>query len=66
MPTCEKSKEIKLLYDKALEVYMSENLVEAQKLFEDLVQNYDDNPSKYFLESIKNNHMWGVHIMKTK
>lgn len=66
MPACEKSKEIKTFYDEALESYISGDLQKAKELFKDLIQKYDDNPSKYFLQTISNNQMWGVHIMKTK
>lgn len=66
MPSTKKSKELKRLYDKALELYISGNFTEAQRLFSDLVKNYDDTPSKYFLELLKEGHPWGVHKMTTK
>ncbi len=66
MPSDEKSKEIKKLYDEALEVYISGDFTQAQIMFTALVKNYDDNPSKHFLELIKEKHPWGVHKMTTK
>lgn len=66
MPHTERSKQIKELYDKALEVYKSGDFKEAEKLFYRLIQEFDDNPSKYFLDLIKDEHPWGVHKMTTK
>ncbi len=62
----DESKIIKELYDKALSVYKSENLKEAQMLFNSLVEKYDDNPSKFFIKNIQNGQSWGVHKMTTK
>jgi len=66
MPTTQKSKEIKKLYDEALSIYKSGDFVEAKKLFNSLVEDYDDNPSKYFLPHIEDEQPWGVHKMTTK
>ncbi len=66
MPDTAESKTIKELYDKALDVYKSEDFKEAEILFASLVQDYDDHPSKYFLEHIKDEQPWGVHKMTTK
>ena len=57
---------LKLLYDKALEVYIAGNLAEALFLFEELLKEYDDPVSRYFVENIKNSKKWGVHKMTTK
>lgn len=66
MPDTDKAKKIKKLYDKALSIYKSGDFKEAEVLFSALVEEYDDNPSKYFLEHIKDGQPWGVHKMTTK
>ncbi len=66
MPSDNRSKEIKKLYDVALEVYISGDFSKADKMFSELIKNYDDHPSKYFLELVKEKHPWGVHKMTTK
>ena len=66
MPTSEESKNIKTLYDEALQNYKDAKFEIADKLFTDLIDKYDDNPSKYFLELVKDKHPWGVHRMTTK
>jgi len=66
MPNSEKSEKIKAVYDKALSFYKKDKLKEAEELFEKLVKEYGDNPSKYFLSSVKDKHPWGVHKMTTK
>ena len=66
MPTDDNSRAIKKEYDKALEIYKSGKLEDAQNIFHNLIVKYDDNPSKYFLNDIENNHPWGVHKMTTK
>ena len=38
----------------------------ADTLFTNLIDKYDDNPSKYFLSLVKDKHPWGVHRMTTK
>jgi adenylate cyclase len=66
MPNADEYKEIKKLYDKALTVYKSADFKEAELLFVYIVEKYDDNPSKYFLQHIKNEQPWGIHKMTTK
>ncbi|WP_321779246.1 adenylate/guanylate cyclase domain-containing protein [Sulfurimonas sp.] len=66
MKNDDESKTIKELYDKALSVYKSDKLEEAQMLFSSLVDKYDDNPSKFFLKNIKDGQLWGIHKMTTK
>ncbi|WP_373036786.1 CHASE2 domain-containing protein [Sulfurimonas sp.] len=66
MPDTDKAKKIKKLYDKALSVYKNGDFKEAEVLFSALVEEYDDNTSKYFLEHIKDGQPWGVHKMTTK
>ena len=66
MPKTKQSLEIKQLYDEALQVYIDGDLFKAGELFDKLVKSYDDNPSKYFLSHIKENHPWGVNKMTTK
>ena len=61
-----KSLEIKKLYDEALDCYKQDNIENAKEYFTILVEQYNDTPSKYFLENIKNKHPWGVHKMTTK
>ena len=57
---------LKLLYDKALEVYIQGDLQEAGLLFEEILAAYDDPVSHYFLENIRALKAWGVHKMTTK
>jgi len=66
MPNSDKSREIKKLYDVALTIYKRGDFKEADVLFTSLVEDYDDNPSKYFLPHIKDEQPWGVHKMTTK
>ncbi|MBU1990713.1 adenylate/guanylate cyclase domain-containing protein [bacterium] len=66
MPSSERSKEIKKLYDEALEVYISGEFEKAETLFEHLVEKYKDSVSLYFLPLVKEKHPWGVHKMTTK
>lgn len=66
MSVSDTTKEIKALYDEALKVYIEGDFEKADKLFTELVENFDDNPSKYFLPLIKEKHPWGVHKMTTK
>ncbi len=66
MSTTDKSRDIKVEYDKALDFYKNGDYVEAEKLFTKLVEDYDDNPSKYFLLHVKEKHPWGVNKMTTK
>ena len=66
MPTTQDAINIKNLYDEALQSYKDGKFEIADKLFTDLIDKYDDNPSKYFLSLIKDKHPWGVHRMTTK
>ncbi|EDZ61870.1 adenylate cyclase [Sulfurimonas gotlandica GD1] len=66
MPDSDKSREIKKLYDEALRIYKSGDFKKAEVLFDRLVKDYDDHPSKYFLPHIKDEQPWGVHKMTTK
>ena len=66
MPQDELSNNLKEKYDKALELYKEQNLKEAQQIFIQLVEDYDDGPSKYFLKNIEVDLQWGVHKMTTK
>ncbi|MEA1982729.1 MAG: adenylate/guanylate cyclase domain-containing protein [Campylobacterota bacterium] len=66
MPTCEESRVVKKLYDKALSIYKSGDFAQAQTLFVELVEVYKDTPSAYFLKNIKESKQWGVHKMDTK
>ena len=66
LPNTPKSQEIKKLYDSALSLYKNEQFAEAQKIFNILIEKYDDNPSKYFLPNVIEGHPWGVHKMTTK
>lgn len=66
MPTSAHSKEIKVLYDEALAIYIDGDFMMANKLFTSLVEIYEDGPSKYFLKSVKENIPWGIHKMTTK
>lgn len=60
------SKEIKEKYDEALNAYEALDFDNAQKLFEILVDKYNDSVSAYFLPFVKEKHPWGVHKMTTK
>ena len=66
MPTTKDAKEIKKLYDKALEVYIAGDLKKAEQLFSQLLHNYDDGLSRYFLKNIQKRKVWGTCIMQTK
>lgn len=66
MPNTKKSRKIKKLYNEALSVYKSGDFKAAEILFTSLVEEYDDNPSKYFLVHIRDEQPWGVHRMTTK
>jgi len=66
MPTTQESKNIKYLYDEALQSYKDGKFEIADALFTDLIDKYDDNPSKYFLPLVKDKHPWGIHRMTTK
>ena len=66
MPKNEKSVKLKELYDEALQIYIDGDLSGAGELFSELIEKYDDNPSRYFFSHIKENHPWGVQKMTTK
>ena len=66
MPNDDESRKLKSLYDEALEIYKEGDFDKAEKLFNNLINDYDDKPSKYFLPLIKDKHPWGVHKMTTK
>lgn len=66
MPNTQKAKEIKKHYEEALALYKENDFVQAKELFTSMVNDYDDGPSEYMLERIKNGTPWGVHKMTTK
>jgi len=66
LPFTDDARELKKLYDEALNLYIDDNLEGAQKLFGYLVEKYDDGVSKYFVQQIDDKHPWGVHKMTTK
>ena len=66
LPHNESSIKIKELYNQALQTYIDGDLSKAEGFFGKLIDDYDDNPSKYFLKNIKNGHPWGVNRMTTK
>ncbi len=57
---------LKLLYDRALESYIDGDLQKAAFLFEELLREYNDPVSRYFVKNIKAFKEWGVHKMTTK
>ena len=57
---------IKEKYEEALKAYKGSNLQKSKKLFSKLVQEHNDNPSKYFLKYIENNRFWEVNNMDKK
>ncbi len=66
MPDTKEAKELKALYNEALQAYKDSAFEKAEKLFLFIIEKYDDNPSKYFLPNIKDKHPWGIHRMTTK
>ena len=66
MPNTDEAKKIKELYDEALNSYKDGDFKRAEELFSSLVEKYDDHPSRYFLQNVKDRHPWGVHRMTTK
>jgi adenylate cyclase len=60
------AKEMKKLYDEALEFYKNNDLHNSKMIFSKLVQDYDDNVSKYFLNRIDQGHEWAINKMETK
>ncbi len=61
-----RNRELKTLYDEAIELYIAKEIEKARILFEEAVARFDDSVSKYFLNDIKNGKNWGVHKMTTK
>jgi len=57
---------LKEQYDKALDKYKDGELEKAKILFSKLVEDYDDKPSKYFINYIDKNRLWAVNKMQTK
>ncbi|MDF1879331.1 adenylate/guanylate cyclase domain-containing protein [Sulfurimonas sp. SAG-AH-194-C20] len=66
MPHTQKSKDIKKIYDNALEFYINEDILSAKQLFKKLIKEYNDSPSQYFLTNIEKNIKWGVCKMTQK
>jgi len=66
LPNTSKSREIKELYDKALQSYINSDKEDAQKVFSKLVQEYHDKPSLYFLNALEKGEEWGVKKMLSK
>ena len=66
MPDSQESRDIKRVYDGALQRYKEGDLAEAKQLFETVVKKYDDSVSDYFLKKIVQKHPWGVETMQTK
>ena len=66
MPNTDESKSIKEKYDEALQVYKDGDLKLAKELFSSIIDIYDDNPSKYFLNYINNERPWTINKMTTK
>lgn len=66
MSNTQKSKELKKLYEDALNTYKNNDFDKAKLMFTSLVNDYDDGPSEYMLERIKTDTPWGVHKMTTK
>ncbi len=62
----ERNRELKGLYDTALEVYKGGDLDGAKELFLKIVEAFDDSVSKYLLKNIEEGHTRGVHKMTTK
>ena len=57
---------LKVLYDKALEIYINGDLKKAEVAFGELLREYDDPVSRYFIANIQASKKWGVHKMTTK
>ncbi len=66
MPSNARSKEIKVEYDKALELYIQGDAKAAQEIFGSLVKRYNDSLSQYFFNNIQEDQAWDVHTMTTK
>ncbi len=61
-----KNRELVARYNAALSIYKEQKLNEAKELFEDILQEYSDSVSRYFVANIENGVHWGVHKMTTK
>ena len=57
---------LKDIYYNALNIYKNGDLENAENLFVELINKYDDDLSNYFLKQIREKHPWGVHKMTTK
>ena len=66
MPNTETSKEIKRVYDKALDSYIQNDIANATQLFQQIVDTYEDKISQYFLNNINDGVMWQVNRMTSK
>jgi adenylate cyclase len=66
MPIDKKSKELKVIYDKALDAYIKGDISNASLFFEELVTKFDDKLSQYFLENIEADIAWGINHMTSK
>ena len=66
MPNSSKSKEIKTLYDKALNAYIENDITNASSIFKQLVDIYEDKVSQYFLDNINEGLAWQVNKMTSK
>lgn len=66
MANTKENQEMVSFYETALERYIEGDFEKAKKLFETLINDYNDNLSKYFLPFVEEEHPWGVHKMMTK
>ncbi|WP_345993423.1 adenylate/guanylate cyclase domain-containing protein [Sulfurimonas sp. HSL-1716] len=66
MSNSDRNVNIKKDYDRALDLYKNSKFEEAIVIFENLIGEYDDSVSKYFLPLVRERHPWGVHKMTTK
>ena len=60
------NQKLKKSYDKALEIYKSGDLQKSKKLFETLIDEYDDSVSKFFLHNLNNGKTWNIRKASTK
>jgi adenylate cyclase len=66
MPNSTKSREMKELYDRALDAYIKDDIPNATIIFQQLTENYTDSVSQYFLKNIDASLPWGVNRMTSK
>ena len=66
LPMTERSKEIKKLYDKALDAYIKNDISDATKMFKQLVEIHDDKIALYFLKNIEASLPYQVNYMTSK